>query len=97
MDLDTFKASLTEHAAPPGLSDVLRALWYDGKGEWEQAHEIVQDLGGPDGAWVHAYLHRKEGDLSNAACWYRQAGKPVANGSLAEEWERMVGAFFERT
>ena len=56
---------------------VLLALWWDAHGDWNKAHEIAQDVSGADGAWVHAYLHRREGDVSNAGYWYRQAGRKV--------------------
>jgi hypothetical protein len=72
---------------------VLVALWHDARGDWDAAHTVAQDVPDPDGAWVHAYLHRKEGDLGNAAYWYRRAGKPAATGSLEEEWRQIVGAF----
>jgi hypothetical protein len=67
-------------------------LWWAGKGNWDAAHKIVQDESDRNSAWVHAYLHRVEGDLGNAGCWYRQAGKPVATGPLETEWDRMVSA-----
>ncbi len=70
----------------------LAALWWAAKGDWDQAHEIVQDEDDADAAWVHAYLHRVEGDLGNAGYWYRRAGKPVATGPLETEWEQMVSA-----
>ena len=73
-----------------GFSGALLSLWWDAKGDWEKAHVVAQDVGGADGAWVHAYLHRREGDLSNAGYWYRQAGKRVATGDLRVEWEAMV-------
>ena len=84
--------TLAEFAAgdSEGLSGPLLALWWDAKGDWQQAHEVAQDIPGADGAWVHAYLHRKEGDLPNAAYWYRRAGRKVASGDLREEWESMV-------
>ena len=69
---------------------VLLALWWDGKGNWEKAHEIAQDVTGSDGAWVHAYLHRKEGDEGNAGYWYRRAGRVGARGDLKLEWEAIV-------
>ena len=65
-------------------------LWWDAKGDWEKAHEVAQDVSGRDGAWVHAYLHRKEGDLGNAGYWYRQAGRPVVSGDFRVEWEGIV-------
>ena len=79
-----------EHASNEGLKGVLLALWWEAKGDWKQAHEVAQEAQGADGAWVHAYLHRKEGDLSNAAYWYRRAGRRVATGDLRVEWEAMV-------
>ena len=92
MTLDDFKKTLTANR-PPALTPALVALWHDGRGDWDRAHEVAQDVPDPDGAWVHAYLHRKEGDDSNAAYWYRRAGKPVARTSLADEWETIVTAF----
>jgi hypothetical protein len=74
---------------------VLAALWWAGKGDWNKAHEIAQDDNGADAAWVHAYLHRVEGDLGNAGYWYRQAGQPVTTGSLETEWERIATALLE--
>jgi hypothetical protein len=82
-----FKSSLSGAAPAPGVSPPLAALWWAAKGNWTRAHEIVQDENGVDAAWVHAYLHRVEGDLGNAGYWYRQAHKPVATGSLETEWE----------
>ena len=78
---------------PVALSPALQALWHDGHGDWKSAHEAAQaDENDPESAWVHAYLHRKEGDAVNARYWYRRAGKPVVSGSLAEEWEQLVQA-----
>jgi len=90
MDLAAFRASLDGPGAPPGLSLALQALWRDGKGDWDGAHELAQREGGGAGDWVHAYLHRKEGDVGNAGYWYRRARKPVAQGSLEEEWATIV-------
>jgi hypothetical protein len=87
-----FKASLSGAAPAPDLAAPLAALWWAAKSNWEQAHKIVQDEDDANSAWVHAYLHRVEGDLGNAGYWYRQAGKPVATGALETEWERMVSA-----
>ena len=70
----------------------VRALWFDGKGDWEKAHDLAQQDEGGAGDWVHAYLHRKEGDLGNAGYWYRRAGKPTAKGSLDEEWSAITAA-----
>jgi hypothetical protein len=90
VNLADFKASLSGTAPAPGLDAPLAALWWAGKGKWEEAHRIAQDEATADGAWVHAYLHRVEGDLGNAGYWYRQAGKPVAAETLEVEWERIA-------
>jgi hypothetical protein len=87
-----FKASLSDTAPAPQLSAPLAALWWAANGKWDEAHKLVQDEAGEDSAWVHAYLHRLEGDLGNAGYWYRQAGKPVAAGSLETEWNAIVSA-----
>src|SRR4029450_6632272 len=92
MPLAEFKRSLSKPRPPAELSSSLAALWWAGKDDWDQAHKIVMDEGGKDCAWVHAYLHRAEGDLGNAGYWYRQAGQPVAKDSLEAEWERIVSA-----
>ncbi len=77
-------------------SGALLALWWAGKGDWARAHEIAQETGGRDGAWVHALLHRQEGDLGNAQFWYRQAGRPAATGELEQEWEAIVRELLAR-
>jgi hypothetical protein len=73
-----------------GFSGALLALWWDARGDWNRAHELAQDVAGPDGAWVHAYLHRQHGDLENAGYWYRRAGRSVATGDSRVEWEGIV-------
>jgi hypothetical protein len=90
--LDAFKASTTEPQPPPSLPAPLLALWHDARGDWNAAHGTAQDIDDAMGAWIHAYLHRKEGDLSNAAYWYRRAGKPVCRTSLEAEWEEIAAA-----
>ena len=92
LTLADFRQSLSHDAPPAGLNRALQSLWYEAKGDWEKAHRLAQDEDTPTGAWVHAYLHRVEGDLSNAAYWYRRAGKPVSDASLAEEWGSLVQA-----
>ena len=92
MDLAAFRASLARPAPPANLSPALRALWLDGKGDWDAAHEAAQEDEGGAGDWAHAYLHRKEGDAGNAAYWYRRAGKPVCRAPLDEEWAAIVSA-----
>ena len=90
MDFNSFSALVKEENAPENLSDLLLALWYDAKDNWEKAHSIAQQVPDPEGAWVHAYLHRVEGDLSNAEYWYKRAGKPVCRDQLADEWESIA-------
>ncbi|MDE5459892.1 hypothetical protein [Bradyrhizobium sp. CSS354] len=92
VSMAAYIASLDGAAPPPDLSAPLAALWWAAKGDWDQAHRIVQDESSREAAWVHAYLHRVEGDLGNAGYWYRQAGQPVARDSLQAEWERIVAA-----
>jgi hypothetical protein len=89
MTLDGFRDSLTAAQPPSDLSPALQALWYAAKGNWDKAHDITQP-GGPDLDWVHAYLHRVEGDPANAGYWYRRAGRPVAQTTLDVEWEELV-------
>jgi hypothetical protein len=92
MDLAAFRASLDNPTPPPDLGLALQALWRAGKGDWDGAHDLAQRDERGAGDWVHAHLHRKEGDLANAGYWYRRAGKPVARGSLDEEWAAIVAA-----
>ena len=92
VDLQAFEESLKRPSPPKGLSRVLEALWHERRGNWDRAHQIAQDIAAPEGAWVHAYLHRREGDQSNAEYWYGQAGKPITRGNLDEEWRAMVEA-----
>jgi hypothetical protein len=92
MTVDELRGSLGRDQPPVGLSPLLRALWLDGRGDWSGAHAIAQDDGSRDAAWVHAYLHRKEGDHGNAAYWYRQAGRAPFSGSLDEEWATIASA-----
>ena len=87
-----FRASLSGTSPAPGLEPPLAALWWAAKGHWDEAHKIVQDDNTRESAWVHAYLHRVEGDLGNAGYWYRQAGQPVAKDTLEAEWERSVSS-----
>ncbi|MBS1750747.1 MAG: hypothetical protein JST63_12645 [Bacteroidetes bacterium] len=93
MELEYFSASLHQQDPPPAISVYLQALWYDGKGDWHKAHELIQDIDDKKAAWVHAYLHRKEGDQGNAKYWYSRAGKTFPAVSLQQEWEMIVAAF----
>jgi len=95
MTLDDLRASLASPSPPPSLRGALLALWHDAKGDWDMAHRVAQDIEDASGAWVHAYLHRKEGDETNAAYWYRQAGKEMARHALEEEWAEIALALLE--
>lgn len=97
MELADFRASLTAAQPPDGLPPLLRALWFEAKDDWNQAHAIIQEEDGRDSAWAHAYLHRKEGDLSNAGYWYSRAHRPAATKPLAEEWQDIVAALLSQT
>ncbi len=92
-DLAEFNASLTNDGPDTSLSPQLMSLWYDGKGSWPNAHAQVDHLSDIDSAWVHAYLHRKEGEVSNADYWYRRAGRHRPVVSLQEEWTELVEHF----
>ncbi len=96
MDAKTFRESLAAPSPPAGLSPPLAALWQAAKGDWDAAHRLVQDESSAEAAWVHAYLHRVEGDLGNAGYWYRRAGKPVAAGPLDEEWQAIAAALLRQ-
>jgi len=93
MTLDTFKSSLLTEHPPKGLSPILLALWHDAKGDWEASHNIAQDIDTKEGALIHAYLHRKEGDIWNADYWYKQAGEKRMDITLEEEWNELVKRF----
>lgn len=92
MNLNDFKQSLVSSSIPPDLSGGLQALWYDAKGNWSRAHDIAQEIHTQEGSWIHAYLHRKEGDQGNAAYWYQRANQPVCKTSLEAEWDNIVTA-----
>ena len=97
MTLDQLRASMDNSEPPANLPPLLTALWWEAKGDWNQAHEIAQAENGADAAWVHAYLHRKEGDASNAAYWYRQACQQHCSLPLEKEWEQIVSALLTRS
>lgn len=90
MSLAQFKSSLQNSLPPSGLSALAEALWYDGRGNWEKAHEIAQSRNTPEYCLLHAYLHRKEGDIGNAGYWYSRAGRKMPQATIAEEWESLV-------
>lgn len=90
MKLQQFKSSLKQSSPPEGLNDLLLAMWHEGKGDWTKAHELTQRASSVEAAWVHAYLHRKEGDESNARYWYSRAHRIFSTGTLPEEWDEIV-------
>ena len=92
MTLAEFQHTLAKPRPPAALAPALAALWWMAKDEWDKAHKLVMDETGKNCAWVHAHLHRVEGDLGNAGYWYRQAGKSVASGALKAEWAEIVQA-----
>jgi hypothetical protein len=92
MTTEEFKETLKDNNPLEGTSELLKALWYDANGNWEMSHDIAQSINGKNGAWVHAYLHRVEGDIGNANYWYSMAGKTMPPGTLEEEWEDIVSA-----
>jgi len=99
VDFDEFQRSLEAASPPRELSGRLQSLWYDAKGDWNRSHEIIQniedlpaDRQGKTAAWIHAYLHRKEGDIGNADYWYRRADKKRPTVALNEEWGAIVKA-----
>ncbi len=98
--LESFEKAIAGGAPPENLCAPLRALWLDARGDWSAAHKCVDELDRPgvdaDAMWVHAYLHRKEGDAENADQWYRRAGRPVAAGGLAAEWRAIAAALLAK-
>ncbi|MCB9281136.1 MAG: hypothetical protein H6562_19765 [Lewinellaceae bacterium] len=96
MTYENFVSSLNGNEIPNQFSLALQVLWYQKKGRWDRSHEIAQDMNTPEGAWLHAFLHRDEGDNWNAGYWYRQAGKPVPAVSIETEWEDLVRYFLEK-
>jgi hypothetical protein len=95
MTLNEFRAALSAAAPPQDVSPLLRALWLDAHGDWAGAHAIAQDVDTAFGAWVHAYLHRKEGDEGNAAYWYRRARRAICAAPLEDEWQEIARALCE--
>ncbi len=90
MDLRAFTQSLERSEPPAELAPPLRALWLEAKGDWPRAHQTAQKADGPAGAWVHAYLHRVEGDEANAGYWYRRADQAHPRVPVAEEWRAIA-------
>lgn len=96
MDLDAFKASLDADAPPGGLDPALEALWHQGRGDWDRAHRLAQEARSEAGAWVHAHLHRVEGDRDNAGYWYSRAGQRPSSAPLDREWDEIAAALLAR-
>ena len=96
MDLERFRDSLGDEKPPPGLEAALLALWFEAKGDWDEAHRQAQSKDDEAGAWVHAYLHRVEGDEGNAGYWYRRANRPHATTALADEWREIAAALLQK-
>ena len=96
MSPEALRSSTTAAHPPAGLTAPLRALWHEAKGDWATAHHIVMNAQSAAAAWVHAYLHRKEGDLDNARYWYRKAKRPEATGALDDEWSMIAAALLGR-
>jgi hypothetical protein len=92
MRIEDFQATLNRPGAPDGLSPYLTALWHEKRGDWNVAHEVIQEINDPAAAWIHAYLHRKEGEEDNASYWYRRAGKPFPSYPSDQEWDEIVQA-----
>jgi hypothetical protein len=93
MTADELRAAAT---LPDGLSAALQALWHEARGDWRRAHDVLQADQSREGAWVHAYLHRVEGDQANAAYWYRRAGRPASMLALADEWQSIAADLLAR-
>jgi len=92
-NLKTFKESIDTNTLPVGISVQLKALWYDARGDWHKAHTLVDQLNDSSSALIHAYLHRKEGDIWNADYWYNRAKSTRPDVTLSEEWEALVERF----
>lgn len=90
MNATELRQSTQDAKPPPGIGSLLEALWHEAHGDWDRAHRIVQDIGTAEAAWVHAYLHRVEGDESNAGYWYRRANRPHSSDDLVDEWHEVA-------
>ena len=90
MTYDEFILTIENDEFPSDLPLYLQALWYDAKGDWQKAHSLIDSLDDKNSCWVHAYLHRKEGDINNADYWYRLAQKQRPSVSLQQEWKVVV-------
>ena len=97
MTVDELLAAATAHEPPAELEPLLRALWVEARGEWDKAHQIAQEDDSREAAWIHAYLHRKEGDSGNAAYWYRRAGRSEEQGNFEDEWRLIASDLLGRS
>lgn len=95
MTFEEFNTTLS-NSSPPDVNEYLRALWYDAYGDWEKSHNIIQDIETKEAAHIHAYLHRKEGDVWNADYWYARAGKKRPDVTLEDEWRELINAYLNR-
>ena len=95
MNYSNFIESLTKSQAPENLSIYLQALWWEAKGNWDKAHSLVEHEHSGNGAWIHGYLHRVEGDEWNAGYWYRKASKSFPQSTLKAEWEEIARTLLE--
>ena len=96
MDYNSFNYTLDMGQPPVDFHESIKALWWERKGEWVKAHELIQNSDGPDAAWVHAYLHRKEGDTVNAGYWYARAGRDIGKGDIVEEFRTIVSELLKK-
>jgi hypothetical protein len=96
MTMDELLATLDNDDCPSDLIGPLAALWHDAKDDWHTAHGIVQSESDAAGCWVHAYLHRQEGDLANANYWYRRASRSMPDTTLQEEWNDITATLLDR-
>ena len=96
MNITTFKSTLHQDTPPAGLKPAVRALWFDANNDWQKAHLEVDHLTDATAMHIHAYLHRKEGDMWNAGYWYSRANQEMSKSSLAEEWEQLCRLYLEK-
>jgi hypothetical protein len=97
MSIETFRQSLLPEAPPAKWSRALQAIWHQAKGDWHKAHQLAQEEDDADGAWVHAHLHRADGDVANAGYWYRRAGRSPSAAPLDEERDEIAAVLLSRS
>ena len=95
LTIKNFKNSIQSGELPSGSPSHIQALWHDGRGDWEKAHSLIDHLEDPISSHIHAYLHRKEGDIWNADYWYRKAGKSRPDFNLEKEWEHLLTLYLD--